>query len=101
MNNESINKIKEYLHLTMSTLYRMEGPTTESDVILHRDAMNYLRRALAIVSEVKPAQEIGINVRVDIGDTVEKLNECEKACQNVIMAKIKLDKLLGEAYGPQ
>ena len=101
MNVEKIEKIKTHLHSAISSLYRMEGPTLPSDLILYSNAMSDLRQILSLVNEIKQPKEIGISVRVDIGDTVEKLGLCEKACQEVILAKIKLDKLLGEEYGPQ
>jgi hypothetical protein len=50
-------------------------------------AMENLRAILSLVDEIKCPTETGVAVCVDLGNILEQLADCEKACQNVIMAK--------------
>jgi succinate dehydrogenase/fumarate reductase flavoprotein subunit len=86
MTEEQKERIKAHLFSAMSNLYQ--------DNIA--PAMDNVREALKLLDGIDPHKGVGIVIRADLGDTIERITECTHACNGLIMATKKLDKTFNE-----
>jgi hypothetical protein len=71
---------------------------------MHKVVFNSIDEASRLLDtrNTRPTQaEVGIRVNIDTGDTIEQLNRCHRAVQELIKSKRELDFLFSREYGLQ